>query len=302
MEVQNYNKLKENAVHGDFTFPYIWYYTEIPSYYTHFPMHWHEEMEIINVFQGEMEISIDLTHYVIRKGEIAIIKPGELHAFRQHNKSSCKFLSLLFNTGLLDNNLSDSTALRYITPFFENNIVCPSIITSETPGYEKILNIVDRSFEIYDKKQPFHELKLKAQLFDLFYQLLGQCCTTNTVANALKTSTSRDIKTVIDYIHEHYDTCISISELAALLDLSEHYFMRFFKSHIGITCVEFINDYRLNAAAKMLSETHKPISEIGIEVGINNISYFNRLFKKKFNATPKEYRFKNHNPEFDTVD
>lgn len=294
MELQNYNKLKENVVHGDFSFPYIWYYTELPGYYTSFPMHWHEEMEIINVFEGEMEINIDLTNHTIHKGEIAIIKPGELHSFRQSKSSQCKFLSMLFNPGLLYNNLSDSTALRCIAPYFENKITGPSIITPETPGYKEILNNVDRSFEIYDQKPPYYELKLKAKLFDLFYMILSQCCTSNTNQKSPKASTSRNIKTVIDYIHDNYNVCISISKLADLLNLSEHYFMRYFKAHIGITCIEFINDYRLNIAAKLLSETHKPINEIGTEVGISNISYFNRLFKKKFNVTPKEYRTKNY--------
>ena len=146
MEPQKYNKLKENVEHGDFTFPYIWYYTELPDYYTSFPMHWHEEMEIINVFEGEMEINIDLTNHVIHKGEIAVIKPGELHSFRQYKNTQCKFLSLLFHPGLLYNNLSDSTALRFITPYFENKITGPSIIPPETPGYQEILNNVDRSF------------------------------------------------------------------------------------------------------------------------------------------------------------
>ncbi len=297
MEPQKYNKLKENVEHGDFTFPYIWYYTELPDYYTSFPMHWHEEMEIINVFEGEMEINIDLTNHVIHKGEIAVIKPGELHSFRQYKNTQCKFLSLLFHPGLLYNNLSDSTALRFITPYFENKITGPSIIPPETPGYQEILNNVDRSFEIYDRKQPYYELELKEKLFDLLYLILSQCCTANTYQKPLKTSTSRNIKTVIDYIQAHYNTSISISRLAELLNLSEHYFMRYFKAHIGITCIEFINDYRLNMAAKLLSETGKPINEIGTEVGITNISYFNRLFKKKFNVTPKEYRFKYHKIE-----
>lgn len=297
MERSDYNNLKENAVHGDFSFPYIWYYTEIPSYYTQFPIHWHEEMEIINVFEGEMEIKIDLTSYIIHKGEIAIIKPGELHSFRHHEKSNCKFLSLLFNSRLLDNNLSDSTGVRYIIPLFENHITCPAIITTATPGYDQIINLIDRSFEIYDHKLPFFELKLKSLLFDLFYTLLSKSCTMIKSANPVKTTTSRNIKTVIDYIYENYNTPISIQDLANLLDLSEHYFMKFFKTHVGITCIEFINDYRMNIAAKILSETHKPIGDIGIEVGINNISYFNRLFKKKFTMTPKEYRFSNHNPD-----
>ena len=59
---------------------------------------------------------------------------------------------------------------------------------------------------------------------------------------------------------------------------------------MGTTCIEYINDYRLNIATNMLLTTNSQITEIATSIGITNLSYFNRIFKKKYNMTPKEYR------------
>ena len=59
---------------------------------------------------------------------------------------------------------------------------------------------------------------------------------------------------------------------------------------MGMTCVDYINEYRLKIATNLLETTDMSIMEIAVKVGVNNISYFNKIFKKKFNLTPKEYR------------
>ncbi|EKY23488.1 helix-turn-helix domain-containing protein [Clostridium celatum] len=66
--------------------------------------------------------------------------------------------------------------------------------------------------------------------------------------------------------------------------------MRFFKKHIGMTCIQYINNYRLEKASLLLNSTSKPIMDISLEVGFDNLSYFNKLFKNKYNLTPKEFR------------
>lgn len=59
---------------------------------------------------------------------------------------------------------------------------------------------------------------------------------------------------------------------------------------MGMTCIEYINDYRLNIAANLLLTTRMRITEVAASIGITNLSYFNRIFKKKYHITPKEYR------------
>lgn len=66
--------------------------------------------------------------------------------------------------------------------------------------------------------------------------------------------------------------------------------MNFFKKYTGMTCVQYINIHRLELAADYLRTKNLPIMDIALEVGFDNISYFNKLFKAKYHATPKEYR------------
>lgn len=66
--------------------------------------------------------------------------------------------------------------------------------------------------------------------------------------------------------------------------------MRFFKQTMGMPFTTYLNDYRLTLAAKSLLETHKAVLEIASECGFDNLSYFNRIFKKKYGITPSSYR------------
>ena len=68
--------------------------------------------------------------------------------------------------------------------------------------------------------------------------------------------------------------------------------MRFFKQTMGMPFTAYLNDYRLTLAAKSLLETHNAVLEIASECGFENLSYFNRMFKKKYGMTPREYRQK----------
>lgn len=86
---------------------------------------------------------------------------------------------------------------------------------------------------------------------------------------------------------------IPISSISSTVNLSEYYFMRFFKKYLGMTFTEYVNFYRLDIASKLLNSTYKSITEISFETGFNSVSYFNKLFKAQFKVTPKEFRNSN---------
>ena len=83
---------------------------------------------------------------------------------------------------------------------------------------------------------------------------------------------------------------ITVRELADICHFSEYHFMRFFKRHMNMTSIEYLNQYRLEIASRQLAETNLSVTSIALESGFNNISYFNRVFKRKFGVTPMEYR------------
>ena len=98
------------------------------------------------------------------------------------------------------------------------------------------------------------------------------------------------MKLIIKYVENNYSENISIDDMARLCDFSQSHFMKFFKSNMEVSFIEYLNNYRLTMAARLLISSTSPIIAISMESGFDNLSYFNRLFKKKYEMTPSEYR------------
>lgn len=98
------------------------------------------------------------------------------------------------------------------------------------------------------------------------------------------------IRNIQDYINLNLDFDISISQIARLFHYNERYIGQLFKKETGITISEFINSQRLERAKTLLSTTHDPVINIAFKTGFNNVTYFNRVFKKLYGMTPTQYR------------
>ena len=83
---------------------------------------------------------------------------------------------------------------------------------------------------------------------------------------------------------------ISIDEISAVSGFSTSHFMRFFKSAMGTSFTSYLSSYRLSMAARLLMLTNDSILDIALSCGYENLSYFNRLFRRKFGVTPGQYR------------
>jgi len=101
---------------------------------------------------------------------------------------------------------------------------------------------------------------------------------------------SRRVETVMAYLNKNFEKEITLLEIAKLASMSEVAFSRFFKLRTGKTFVDTLNEIRLGNASRMLIDTTQSISEIAYHCGFNNLSNFNRMFKKKKHCTPKEFR------------
>lgn len=291
MQQEELMSLKETGHKGDFLMPFAVCKTLLPEFYTTFPMHWHNEIEFVYIDNGEYIETIDFETYNVKKGDILIVPPCVLHSFKQYEDEKTSFRTVMFDMSIVTGNNTDACSIKYFTPFTENRYISPNVISSDMPHYnelkEKLLDVMD----IYSNKEFGFELALKAKLYEMFYLLFKYFFKSEINECNIKAGTTKSIKIILDYISENYMYPITIEELAETVNLSKHYFMRFFKKYMGMTCIEYINDYRLNIAANLLLTTRMKITDIAAGIGITNLSYFNRIFKKKFNLTPKEYRF-----------
>ena len=83
---------------------------------------------------------------------------------------------------------------------------------------------------------------------------------------------------------------ITIADISGEIGLSESHFMKYFKKTMGTSFIDYLNDYRLTKASRLLVTSENSVLEIAIETGFENLSYFIRLFKKKYSMTPNQYR------------
>ena len=95
---------------------------------------------------------------------------------------------------------------------------------------------------------------------------------------------------VYDYIMARFRHPILLQEVARIVNLTPQSFCRFFKSRTRKTFSRFLNEVRVGYACKLMSEEHLNISDICFQSGFNNLSNFNRQFKKIVNKSPLKYR------------
>ncbi|MGB8358839.1 MAG: AraC family transcriptional regulator, partial [Bacteroidales bacterium] len=101
---------------------------------------------------------------------------------------------------------------------------------------------------------------------------------------------SRRIEKVMEFIHASFNKQINLGEAAKIASMTESAFSRFFKLRTGMTFIDCLTEVRLGHASRMLISTTKTIAEIAYSCGFNNISNFNRIFRKKKGCTPHELR------------
>ena len=164
------------------------------------------------------------------------------------------------------------------------------------------------SFPLDAIMQVYHLIDTLSSIKDGFYAVtqfmtilyeLSKCdgartLATSSYAKVEAESDSRRILKVKNYINKNYMDEIRLATMADIAGMSPSAFSRFFKLHTGRNLSEYIIDLRLGYASRMLVDTSKSIAEISFACGFNNLSNFNRIFKKKKNCSPSEFRENYH--------
>ena len=277
---------KEDAKHGESFFPVQKYITNLSSEYMGVTNHWHEEAELTLITSGKCIYKIDLVEYEVEEGDILFVPPLFLHSITLGNNKKVSSETYVFHLKFLGGNSTDICSTRYLAPIMNQEFSMPYVIKPNHPAYVSLRKIFNQINTTYDESIIGYELALKSFFLQTIFLLLQY---SKKVAVSETEKVSDKIKNVLDYIELHYSETITVSQLAKLCCFSDYHFMRFFKKHMNMTCVEYINNLRLEKAVELFEKGNSSIMEVSLSVGFHNLSYFHRAFKKKYRMTPLSF-------------
>jgi len=283
--------LKEDRVHGDVMFPLAAYGVDLPAGAHVLDTHWHEEAEFFMLVEGEILFQVDTDYFPLRAGEAVFIESGDIHAAYVLNESPCRFFAIVFHPDLLASAQYDTIQQNTILPLQEKRQSFPRHIKPDIPWQQELLRHLERMMEAYDTKMPGYEAFMKGSLFIMLSQIAVEGRSVNrSQSDDADTTKINRLKKIILYIQENYREPIRTHDLSELIPMSEGQFCRFFKAMTRKTPVDYINSYRVRQAADLLQQTERKISDIALEVGFDNVSYFIKVFRKAMKCSPSEFR------------
>lgn len=191
--------------------------------------------------------------------------------------------------------------IRFLRILFSNNFIDKKQFTSirkarrAQKGLSFPLHAVMKVYSTIDsllKGEPgfYQFVKFLTILYELSICDDARTLSSSSFARSKTVSDSRRVQKVEEYINLHYTEEIRLSQLAELTDMTSVSFSRFFKLRTGKSLSDYIIDIRLGHATRQLVDSTKTVAEICYECGFNNLSNFNRIFKKKKGCSPKEFR------------
>jgi AraC-like DNA-binding protein len=291
----NRDLLKENRVHGNPMYPVsIYPNVEQINGLSILDCHWHDEMEFIVVRQGSALFQINMSYFEVHAGEAIFVNSGELHAgyVAKDNTVPCIFSAVVFSPDLLLSQAFDIVQEKFIDPLLKKQTVPPPHIKRVETWEIDILNYLDNILAENEAKSATCELTTKAQLYLILAKMMDYMHK-NTRGDRNPTGSHakvEQIKNVLNYIHEFYSEPLKLKDLASEINMSEGHFCRFFKQMVQKTPIDYLNNYRIQKACKLLENSDKKIVDIAMDVGFDNLSYFITVFKKQKNCTPSQYR------------
>ncbi|MBU3131922.1 AraC family transcriptional regulator [Clostridium gasigenes] len=250
------------------------------------PHHWHEDIEIIYLIEGDVKAGVNNELYNLKKDDILIIPPGGVHYFLKEMDYSERAV-IQFRMSIYDTFLTGNKDRVAIKPMFNK---C-RFLSEGDEFYELMRNEIKSIIKEYEQKDNGYKIFLKARLYDLagiLMRYMPKDC--EDINYDKQKERLGKLDNVMRYVEKNYSDKIVLDEIANVAGFSKFHFARFFKENTGMTFIDYLNNFRISMAEWTLINEDCSITEVSFKTGFNSIKTFNRVFKQLKGCTPMEYR------------
>lgn len=257
-----------------------------------YPLHCHNVMELnfVENCTGTRRIVGDSIE-VLDNYDLVLMGGGLEHSWEQYEcpAGDMREVTIQFESNLFGQDFLSKTHMQPLKDLIERSSVGVAF------GMQTILHVYDRLNELTKMEPGFYSV---IKFFELMYELAlssdYHLLSSSAFAHSAQNTDSRRVQKVKEFIDKNYCDDIRLQTLADIASMTPTAFSRFFKLRTNKSISEYIIDVRLGHAARLLADSTMAIVEICYRCGFNNISNFNRIFKKRKGCTPTEFRENYH--------
>jgi AraC-like DNA-binding protein/mannose-6-phosphate isomerase-like protein (cupin superfamily) len=235
--------------------------------------HWHPAPELITVVKGHFTVAIGQQQIELQQGDMLYLNAEEVHSLCAEEAGS-QLVTVQFSPGLFDE-LHPSPVLDWCTQGRPRTEADNSV-------HQQLLKLLE---QLINNRTPFQRI---AAIYLLLDALMAAGKSTQRAESSLRDEAM--IKKGIDFINQHFDQPLTLSEVARQCGMSYSWFSRLFKKVSRYNFKEYLTLVRLNKARILLRDTRTPITEIGQSCGFQEHKYLIAAFNKYSGVTPTEYR------------
>ena len=280
-----YFELKENKPHGTKNDPFSTYHIKNAGRSFQIPVHWHDELEIIYVKSGCLTVSISGESYIGNAGDVFVVSPGNLHLMGAQT-GTVDYFTFLFPLKYISFRTDDMLNDKLLEPLNSGQLM----ISPRVRGTAK--ELCEQLIAIYVAKNNESESKITAQIKTkiILLQFILEMWKQGFVIENDTSGRNTVEKEMVSYVQQNFTGKISLKEFGEQFHLSEKYISRYFKEHFHIALSHYVTYLRLEHAKQLLQDTDIPITEVAMQSGYQNVSYFIRSFKKAYGVSPLKYK------------
>ena len=286
---------RELEKHGTETFPMTVNHDDLWSFEgKNVPIHWHNDLEINLIREGEAVFQVYQKSYRVRTGEGFLLNRNVPHSCSSPGNEHVRYSTILVRPDFLYGDFGSDVERKCFQPFLQNSAIPCIHLTGFDENGKEILQKLNQVEEAFDRKRFCYELKIKGLLCEAFAKILyghRQELTKFVPANLQELER---LEKMLNYLNMYFTDVISLQDLADQVHLSREVCCRLFKKMTGKTITGYLEEYRVNKSFSLVQSGQYSMTQITEMVGFSNPSRFASAFRKRFGCNPGEYNSVKH--------
>ncbi|WP_211746153.1 AraC family transcriptional regulator [Paenibacillus sp. Marseille-Q4541] len=257
--------------------------------------HWHIYIEILYLTSGRANVFLGGESYILSKGDLILIHSHETHSVYAMDEEGVSYIVIKFDPEILYSTSRTIFESKYVLPFTMGNSKSRRSFSQLEIKDTILPELIQEIYDEFTSKSYGFELAVRTLICRVFLWILRSSQDQRPhwdVTHSLKEMDIQMLQKVFEYIDDNYKFDINAQTAARICSLSYSYFSRRFKAIMGKTFTTYLNYIRITEAEKLLLTSDMSMTEIALEVGFSNSSYFIQQFKHYKNISPNQFRKK----------